>query len=211
MAVNHNPVCRICRREGRKLFLKGDRCVGAKCTFEKKGYGPGMHGHGRSRRGKISQYGIQLREKQKIRESYGMLERQFHRFFTEAQRQKGVTGENLMAMLESRLDSVIYRIGFANSRRQARQLVRHRHFLVNDRVVDVPSYVLRPNDRIRVRERSKKLAVVHEAMQKTRDAKGMPNLQLDKAKMEGIFLSVPNRSEIPFEANEQLVVELYSR
>jgi small subunit ribosomal protein S4 len=209
MALNHNPVCRICRRDARKLFLKGDRCVGPKCAFEKKGYAPGQHG--RNRRGKISQYGIQLREKQKIRESYGLLERQFHRFFTEAQRQKGVTGENLLAMLESRLDNVVYRIGFANSRRQARQLVRHRHFLVNDRVVDIPSFVLKPNDHIRVRERSKKLTVIHEAMQKSRDAKMMPNLLLDKAKMEGVYSSIPNRSEIPFEANEQLVVELYSR
>ncbi len=209
MALNHQPVCRICRREGKKLFLKGDKCVGPKCTFEKKGYGPGMHG--RTRRGKISQYGIQLREKQKIRETYGLLERQFHRFFGEALRQKGVTGENLLAMLESRLDNVVYRIGFAGSRRQARQLVRHRHFLVNDRIVNIPSFVLRPNDRLRVRERSKKLAVIHEAMQKARDAKMMPNLQLDKARMEGVYTAVPNRAEIPFEANEQLVVELYSR
>jgi small subunit ribosomal protein S4 len=209
MALNHQPVCRICRREGRKLYLKGDKCVGPKCTFDKKGYAPGMHG--RMRRGKISQYGIQLREKQKIRESYGLLERQFHRFFTEAQRQKGVTGENLLAMLESRLDNVVYRIGFASSRRQARQLVRHRHFLVNDRVVNIPSFILEPSDRIRVRDRSKKLGVIHEAMQKARDAKMMPNLQLDKAKMEGVYTSVPNRAEIPFEANEQLVVELYSR
>src|SRR5512142_2556787 len=187
MALNHQPVCRVCRREGKKLFLKGDKCIGPKCTFEKKGYAPGMHG--RSRRGKISQYGIQLREKQKIRETYGLLERQFHRFFGEAQRQKGVTGENLLAMLESRLDNVVYRIGFANSRRQARQLVLHRHFLVNDRIVDIPSYVLRPNDRIRVRERAKKLTIIHEAMQKARDAKMMPNLQLDKAKMEGLYVA----------------------
>ncbi len=199
----------MCRREGRKLFLKGDKCLGPKCTFEKKGYAPGMHG--RSRRGKISEYGVQLREKQKIRDTYGMLERQFHRFFKEAQRQKGVTGENLMAALESRLDNVIYRIGFASSRRQARQLVRHRHFLVNDRVVDIPSYVLQPSDRIRVRERSKRLNVIHDAMQKSRDPKTMPFLQLDKAKMEGVFLSAPNRAEIPFDVNEQLVVELYSR
>lgn len=209
MALNHQPVCRICRREGRKLYLKGDKCVGPKCTFDKKGYAPGMHG--RSRRGKISQYGIQLREKQKIRETYGLLERQFHRFFTEAQRKKGVTGENLLGMLESRLDNVVYRIGFASSRRQARQLVRHRHFLVNDRIVNIPSFVLRANDRIRVRERSKKLNVIHEAMQKARDAKMMTNLMLDKAKMEGQFVSVPSRAEIPFDANEQLVVELYSR
>ena len=209
MATNHRPVCRICRREGRKLFLKGDKCLGPKCTFEKKGYAPGMHG--RSRRGKISEYGVQLREKQKIRDTYGLLERQFHRFFKEAQRQKGVTGENLMASLESRLDNVVYRIGFANSRRQARQLVRHRHFMVNDRIVDIPSYVLQPNDHIRVRERSKRLSVIHDAMQKSRDTKTMPYLQLDKAKMEGVYLSAPNRAEIPFEANEQLVVELYSR
>jgi small subunit ribosomal protein S4 len=199
----------MCRREGRKLFLKGDKCLGPKCTFEKKGYAPGMHG--RSRRGKISEYGVQLREKQKIRDTYGLLERQFHRFFKEAQRQKGVTGENLMASLESRLDNVVYRIGFAGSRRQARQLVRHRHFLVNDRIVDIPSYVLQPSDRIRVRERSKRLTVIHDAMQKSRDPKTMPFLQLDKAKMEGVFLSAPNRAEIPFDVNEQLVVELYSR
>jgi small subunit ribosomal protein S4 len=209
MAVNHNPVCRICRRESRKLFFKGDRCLTAKCSFEKRGYAPGQHG--RSRRGKISAYGIQLREKQRIRESYGLLERQFRRFFSEAQRQKGVTGDNLMAMLESRLDNVVYRIGFAASRRQARQLVRHRHFLVNDHVVDIPSFVLKPNDRIRVRERSKKLTIIHDAMQKARDAKMMPNLELDKAHMEGVYVAVPNRSEIPFEASEQLVVELYSR
>lgn len=167
--------------------------------------------HGRDRRGKVSEYGHQLREKQKIRESYGLLERQFRRFFGEAQRQKGVTGDNLMGMLESRLDNVVYRIGFANSRRQARQLVRHRHFLVNDRIVDIPSYILQPSDRIRVKDRSKKLTVIHDAMQKVRDNKLMPNLQLDKAKMEGLYMSVPNRAEIPFDVNEQLVVELYSR
>jgi small subunit ribosomal protein S4 len=209
MALNHNPVCRVCRREGRKLFLKGDRCVGPKCAFDKRGYGPGQHG--RSRRGKISDYGVQLREKQKIRESYGLLERQFHRFFREAQRQHGVTGENLMAMLESRLDNVVYRIGFASSRRQARQLVLHRHFLVNGKTVNIPSYVLQPNDVIRVRERSKKLVIIHDAMQKARDGKLMPNLQLDKARMEGIYSARPGRAEIPFDVNEQLVVELYSR
>lgn len=209
MARNSQPVCRICRREGKKLFLKGERCLGPKCAFEHKGYGPGVHG--RSRRSKLSEYGVQLREKQKIRETYGLLERQFHRFFLEAQRQKGVTGENLMSMLENRLDNVVYRIGFAASRRQARQLVRHRHFMVNDRIVDIPSYILKPNDRIRVKDRSKKLSVIHEAMQKSRDSKMMPNLELDKAKMEGVFLSRANRADIPFEVNEQLVVELYSR
>jgi small subunit ribosomal protein S4 len=209
MARNSEAVCRTCRREGKKLFLKGERCMGPKCAFDRKGYGPGMHG--RTRRRKVSEYGHQLREKQKIRETYGLLERQFRRFFYEAQRQKGVTGDNLMAMLEARLDNVIYRIGFANSRRQARQLVLHRHFMVNDHIVDIPSYILQPKDRIRVRDRSKKMAVIHDAMQRARDAKMMPNLELDKARMEGVYLEVPNRSEIPFDANEQLVVELYSR
>ena len=167
--------------------------------------------HGRRRRSKVSEYGLQLREKQKIRYAYGLGERQFHRFFTEAQRKQGVTGEILLQLLESRLDNVIYRMGFANSRRQARQLVLHRHFLVNDRIVDIPSYCLRPDDVIRVNERSKKLAAVHDAMQKVREGKTVPFLSLDKAKMEGVFLERPNRADIPFDVNEQLVVELYSR
>lgn len=209
MAQYHGPACKICRRESRKLFLKGDRCHSPKCSFERKGYPPGMHG--RRRRGKISEYGLQLREKQKIRSTYGLGERQFHRFFSIAQRQKGVTGEILLQLLESRLDNVIYRMGFANSRRQARQLVRHRHFLVNDRIVDIPSFSLRPNDTIRVKDRSKKLEVIHGAMQKVREGKTVSFLSLDKAKMEGVFLERPNRADIPFDVNEQLVVELYSR
>ncbi len=209
MSQYHGSACKICRRESKKLFLKGDRCHSPKCSFERKGYPPGMQG--RRRRSKVSEYGLQLREKQKIRYAYGLGERQFHRFFTEAQRKKGVTGEILLQLLESRLDNVIYRMGFANSRRQARQLVRHRHFLVNDRIVDIPSYCLRPDDVIRVKERSKKLAAVHDAMQKVREGKTVPFLSLDKAKMEGVFLERPNRADIPFDVNEQLVVELYSR
>ncbi len=209
MSQYHGSACKICRRESKKLFLKGDRCHSPKCSFERKGYPPGMHG--RRRRSKVSEYGLQLREKQKIRYAYGLGERQFHRFFTEAQRKKGVTGEILLQLLESRLDNVIYRMGFANSRRQARQLVLHRHFLVNDRIVDIPSYCLRPDDVIRVKERSKKLAAVHDAMQKVREGKTVPFLSLDKAKMEGVFLERPNRADIPFDVNEQLVVELYSR
>jgi small subunit ribosomal protein S4 len=209
MARNRGPSDKICRRVGTQLFLKGQRVRNGKSAFDKKGYPPGMHG--RTRRGKLSEYGKQLLEKQKIRESYGLLERQFRRFFREAQRQKGITGENLMGMLESRLDNVIYRLGFASTRRQARQLVVHCHFLVNDRKVNIPSYVLSANDRIRVRERSRKLDVIHSAMQLAAHGKLMSNLEVDRAKMEGVFLGPPNRAEIPFEANEQLVVELYSR
>lgn len=209
MAQYHGPACKVCRRESKKLFLKGDRCHSPKCAFERKAYPPGIHG--RRRRSKVSEYGLQLREKQKIRDTYGLGESQFHRFFTEAQRRMGVTGEILLQLLESRLDNVVYRMGFASSRRQARQLVRHRHFMVNDRIVDIPSYGLRPNDVVRVKERSKKLAVIHGAMQKVREGKAVPYLSLDKAKMEGVFLERPNRADIPFDVNEQSVVELYSR
>ncbi len=209
MARNRGPTDKICRRVGQQLYLKGQRVRNGKSAFEKKGYPPGMHG--RTRRGKSSEYARQLLEKQKIREYYGLLERQFHRFFTEAQRQKGVTGENLMAMLESRLDNVVYRLGFASTRRQARQLVVHGHLLVNDSKVNIPSYVLQPNDRVRIRERSRKLDAIHSAMQLAAHGKLMPNLEVDRAKMEGVFTGRPNRADIPFEANEQLVVELYSR
>jgi len=209
MARYHEAVCRICRRESKKLFLKGDRCHGPKCSFERKAYPPGSQGRGR--RVKVSEYGHQLREKQKIRGTYGLGERQFRRFFSEAQRSKGVTGDLLMQLLECRLDNVVYRMGFASSRRQARQLIRHRHFLVNERIVDIPSYCLEPNDTVRVKERSKKLGAVHGAMQKVHEGKTVPYLSLDKAKMEGVFLERPNRADIPFDVSEQLVVELYSR
>jgi len=209
MARYRGPTDKICRRVGAQLYLKGQRVRNGKSSFDKKGYPPGMHG--RNRRPKISEYGRQLLEKQKIRESYGLLERQFHRFFTVAQRQKGVTGENLMGMLESRLDNVVYRFGFAATRRQARQLVVHSHFTVNGKKVNIPSYILKANDRIKVRERSRKMEVIHAAMQLAAHGKLMPNLEVDRAKMEGLFLGPPARNDIPFEANEQLVVELYSR
>jgi small subunit ribosomal protein S4 len=209
MAQYHGPACRICRREAKKLFLKGDRCHSPKCAFERKGYSPGSLG--RARRAKVSEYGHQLREKQKIRTTYGLGERQFRRFFAEAQRHKGVTGDLLMQLLESRLDNVVYRIGFASSRRQARQLIRHRHFMVNNRIVDIPSYCVQSSDVIQVKDRSKRLAAIHAAMQKVHEGKTVPYLSLDKAKMEGVFLERPNRADIPFDVSEQLVVELYSR
>lgn len=203
------PVCKICRREGEKLFLKGSRCTSSKCTFEGRGYPPGQHG--KNKRFKVSDYGVQLREKQKIREIYGLMEKQFRTTFLKAERLKGVTGENMVKLLERRLDNVIYRLGFATSRQAARQLVRHRHFLVNDNIIDIPSYLVSPGDQIKVREKSRKLEVLHSAMRRVKDARPYPWLELDKANMTGIFLEIPERMEVPLNIQEQFVVELYSR
>jgi len=209
MARYTGPVCKLCRREGEKLFLKGNRCVTVKCSFEKKSYAPGQHGA--SQRTKISEYGIQLREKQKVRKIYGILEKQFRNYFHNAERLKGVTGENLLKLLESRLDNTIFRLGFAQSRNQARQLVLHRHFLVNGKLVDIPSFLLKPGDIISVKENSRRLIVVHESMKRIRDEDMYPWLTLDKAKMEGSFKDVPNRVDIPVQIQENLIVELYSK
>lgn len=209
MARDRDPVCKQCRREGEKLFLKGDRCWSSKCSFERKGYPPGQHGQ--ARRFKQSDFGMQLREKQKMRRIYGVLENQFRNYFEKAERAPGITGENLLRMLEKRLDNVVYRIGLAPSRRAARQLVRHRHFLVNKRVVDVPSYLLKAGDRIRVRDSSKKMIIFHQSMQRAREGERVPYLSLDKAKLEGTLLEIPERKDIPVKVNEQLVVERYSR
>jgi small subunit ribosomal protein S4 len=190
-----------------KLFLKGDRCLTEKCAFNRRGYAPGQHGERRRR--KVSEFGLQLAEKQKIRRYYGVLERQFRRVYGMASDAKGITGHNLLAFLESRLDNVVYRLGFAASRNAARQLVRHGHIAVNGEKTDIPSYVLRPGQVISVRDKSRKLAVVHDALA-TRGEE-LAWLRLDKAKMEGELLRHPDREEIPFPVNEQLVVELYSR
>lgn len=209
MARYTGPVCKLCRREGDKLFLKGERCAGAKCAFEKREHPPGQHG--RDRRFKRSEYGDQLREKQKIKRGYGMLERQFRSFYEKALHEKGITGQRLLTLLESRLDNVVYRIGFAPGRKAARMLVRHRHIEVNQRVVDIPSYVLKPGDVIKVRERSRKLALIHDAMKRIKEGKLVPYLQLDKARMEGVFLVYPERDAIPTRGREQMIVELYSK
>lgn len=209
MARYTGPVCKLCRREGEKLFLKGNRCVTVKCSFEKKSYVPGQHGV--SQRSKLSEYGIQLREKQKVRRIYGVLEKQFRNYFKKADRLKGVTGENLLRLLESRLDNTVYRLGFAQSRSQARQLVRHRHFLVNGRLVDIPSFLLRPGDIITVPDKSKKLSVFYDSMRRIRDEDIYPWLTLEKAKIEGKFLDWPNRTDIPVQVQENLIVELYSK
>jgi len=209
MARYTGPVCRLCRREGEKLHLKGERCFSAKCSFERRGYAPGQHGI--NRRFKLSNYGIQLREKQKIRRTYGVLERQFRKNYEKAAREKGVTGERMLAKLESRLDSIVYRLGLAPSLRSARQLVTHGHFQVNDMPIDIPSYQVKPGDKIRVEEKSRKMDIIHQSMQRVRENRLVPYLSLDKARLEGEFLALPKREEIPVTAKEQLVIELYSR
>ena len=209
MAVYHDARCRLCRREGMKLFLKGSRCFSDKCAFERRGYVPGEHG--KSRRMKETNYGLQLREKQKAKRIYGLLERQFRHVFSKAAVSKGVTGEALLQMLECRLDNVVFRLGFAPSRSAARQLVRHRHFQVNGRTVDIPSYVLRAGDEISVREKSRNLTVIESALE-ARKGQGVPEwLDLAAEKKSGRVLHIPSREAIPVQINEQLIVELYSK
>lgn len=209
MARYIGPVCKLCRREGQKLFLKGIKCTTPKCPVEKRPYPPGQHG--RLRRFRQSEYRVQLREKQKVRRIYGLLESQFRNYFESAERQKGITSEILLQLLERRLDNVIYRLGFASSRKEARQLVLHGHFLVNDRMVNIPSYQLNASDVIKVKEKSKKLEVIHSSMKKMREGRLLPWLELDKAGMTGTLLNIPARADIPLEANESLIVELYSK
>jgi small subunit ribosomal protein S4 len=192
-----------------KLFLKGSRCVSDKCAFERRGYAPGQHGQTGRRKG--SEYGFQLREKQKIRRIYGILEKQFRNYFKTAARQKGITGENLLVLLECRLDNLVYRLGLAPSRKAARQLVLHRHFSVNDRVVDIPSFQVSPGDIVMVREKSRNLDIIHSSLKDVGKVFDYPWLRLDKAKMEGELLEKPKRIDIPVTVQEQMVVELYSK
>ncbi|MFA4837865.1 MAG: 30S ribosomal protein S4 [Candidatus Neomarinimicrobiota bacterium] len=203
------PVCKLCRREGKKLFLKGERCNGTKCSFETKSYVPGQHGQTNRRR--LSNYGLQLREKQKIKRIYGIFEKQFRRYFEIATGQKGITGTNLMKLLETRLDNVVYRLGFASSRKMARELVSHRHFTVNGKIVTIPSYLVKSNDVIQVREKSRKMDAIHESMKRIHGDHELSWLILDKAKLQGIFVQVPERDQMGVDVNEQLVVELYSK
>lgn len=209
MARYREANCKLCRREGEKLFLKGSRCHTEKCAVERRQYAPGQHGQ-RMRR-KVSNYGLQLREKQKIRRTYGLLEKQFHNYFKKADKRVGVTGENLVQMLETRLDNIVYRLGFAPSRKAARQLVRHRHVLVDGRICDIPSLGLKPNQVIKIKDKSKNLDLVHAALKEVGRGEELPWLRLNKAALEGELLEIPKRSDIPLTANEQLVVELYSK
>ena len=209
MARYRDAKCKLCRREGDKLFLKGDRCYSNKCAIEKRNYPPGEHGRGR--RGKPSKYSIQLREKQKVRRMYGLLEDQFHTYFEKAAQQKGITGTNLLRLLERRLDNIVYRLGFCSSRAMARQFIRHNHFQVNGKKVNIPSYLVSPGDRVSPREKSKNLFLIQESM-KNIDARQMvPYLDMNQSKMEGEFLEIPARDVIPVPMDEQMVVELYSK
>lgn len=209
MARYVEPNCKLCRKESEKLFLKGIRCVSSKCSFERRGYAPGQHG--KNRRFKISEYGIQLREKQKTKEIYGIYDNQFKNIFRNAERAKGITGENLLKLLERRFDNVVYRLGFASSRKSARQLIRHRHFLINGKIVDVPSFLLNKGNVIVVREKSKKMELIHDAMKRIKDTGKYHWLSLDKANMSGQFLEIPERADIPVNIKEKLIVELFSK
>lgn len=209
MARYVGPVCRLCRREGMKLFLKGERCYGEKCAIERRNVPPGQHGKGR--KAKLIGYGLQLREKQRVKRMYGVLERQFRRYFETADRKKGITGEILLQLLESRLDNVVYRLGFATSRAQARQLVRHGHFLVNERRADIPSYRLRAGDRVLVKPASAKNPAIKYAMEEVK-GRGIPEwLELDGAGSSGRLVAVPTREQLGLPVQEQLIVELYSK
>lgn len=208
MAKYRGPVCRLCRREGVKLFLKGTRCMTEKCAVERRSYPPGQHGQGRQR---LSDYSAQLREKQKLKRIYGVQEQQFRGIFGRAERKTGVTGEHLLKLLERRLDNVVYRLGFAPSRKAARQLINHGHILLNGRKADIPAAVVKANDVVEVRERSRSLLPVQAALEAV-DGRGMPNwLDLDRAAFKGTVRSLPAKEDIALPVNEQMVVELYSR
>lgn len=205
------PSCRQCRREGTKLFLKGTKCFTEKCPVERRPYAPGQHGQNTARRRKVSEYAKQLREKQKIKRIYGVSERQFRNTFEKVSTLPGVTGHNLLAALESRLDNMVYRMGFAASRKAARQLIRHRHVEVNGRSVDIPSFVVEPGQEIRMRQKSRELAVVKEALEVAARGATPTWLAVDKDTFSGRMLERPQRQSIPIAAQEQLVVELYSK
>jgi len=208
MAKYRGPVCRLCRREGVKLFLKGSRCMTEKCAIERRSYPPGQHGQGRQR---VSEYSAQLREKQKLKRIYGLQERQFRGIFGKAERQTGVTGEHLLKLLECRLDNVVYRLGFACSRREARQLVNHGHFLVNGKKTDVPAYYVRIGDAIEVRQRSRAVGAIVASLDAV-ESRGIPAwLELNRETFKGTVKAVPTKDDIALPVNEQMVVELYSR
>ncbi|HYR30492.1 MAG TPA: 30S ribosomal protein S4 [Gemmatimonadales bacterium] len=211
MARYTGPACRLCRREGTKLFLKGTRCLTEKCAIERRGYAPGQHGQTAGRRRKASEYSKQLREKQKVKRIYGLSERQFRNVFERVLREPGVTGEALLIALESRLDNMVYRMGFAASRRAARQLVRHRHILVNARPVDVPSFRVRPGDEVRVRDASRELVPVRAALEQFGRTQPVSWISVDAEKAVGKMTERPTRDAIPIAAQEQLIVELYSK
>ncbi|MFQ6098490.1 MAG: 30S ribosomal protein S4 [Armatimonadota bacterium] len=211
MARYKEAVCRLCRREGQKLYLKGHKCYTSKCTFERKGYAPGMHGERSLRTRKPSDFGVQLREKQKLRRIYGVMERQFHRYYERAARAKGVTGDELLRLLERRLDNVVYRAGFATSRAEARHMVSRRHFMVNGRIVDRPSFLVRPNDVVEVKQSSRNKAPIIAAASTAGGRPSVSWLNVDLPQLTATVVSLPERQEIDSPVDEQLVVEYYSR
>ena len=209
MSRYKDSVCRHCRRENLKLYLKGDRCYSDKCAFDRRSYPPGEHGERRGR--KISDYGIQLREKQKVKRMYGLSEKQFHLFFERAEAQRGVTGTNLLVLLERRLDNVVYRLGFANSRTQGRQFVLHNHFLINGKKVNIPSFLVKKGDTIEVKDKSKKIAAISDSIEAV-VRRGIPQwLELEKENHKGVVTGFPVREDLTMPIQEQLVVELYSK
>lgn len=209
MARYTDSVCRLCRREGVKLYLKGNRCYTEKCAIERRQYAPGQHGQ--RRRSKTSEYCLQLREKQKIKRTYGLLERQFRGYFRKADRMKGVTGENLLLFLERRLDNVVYRMGFCDSRQEGRQMILHGHFLVNGKKVTIPSFLVSKGDEVVVKDKSQKMQRINEALESV-DRRGLPLwVELEKGKYLGRVKTFPTREELTMPMQEQLVVELYSR
>jgi small subunit ribosomal protein S4 len=200
--------CRLCRRENLKLYLKGERCYSDKCAFERRSYPPGQHGQGRV---KFSNYGVQLREKQKVKRMYGLVEKQFRNFFVKAERMKGITGTNLLLLLERRLDNLVYRLGFANSRSEARQMVRHSHFLIQGKKVSIPSYLVKVGQVIELREKSRKNAKIGESLEGVA-RRGIPSwLELEKEQFRGRLVSLPSREDLTMPIKEQLIVELYSK
>ena len=208
MARYRDAVCRICRREGDKLFLKGDRCYTDKCAIARRSYAPGQHGQGRK---KISEYGTQLREKQKAKRYYGLLENQFYHYFELASKMTGKTGENLLKVLESRLDNVVYRAGFAMSRPEARQLVTHGHFTVNGKAVNIPSYLVKPGDVVAIVEKSMSSDKIKGVLEANASRPALNWLSVDKNKAQATVVNLPERSEIDLQVEEQLIVELYSK
>jgi small subunit ribosomal protein S4 len=211
MARYTGPSCRQCRREGAKLFLKGTKCFTEKCPVERRPYAPGQHGQATARRKKMSEFAKQLREKQKIKRTYGISEKQFRNTFERVSTQSGITGHNLLAALETRLDNVVYRMGFAPSRKAARQLIRHRHIEVKGRLLDIPSYQVRPGEEVRVKQSSRELVLVMSAMEQAARGASLSWIAVDKESFSGRVLEKPQRQAIPLAAQEQLVVELYSK
>ena len=208
MARYIGPKCRLCRREGTKLFLKGEKCHTSRCAIENRDFPPGQHGQRRTR---LSDYALQLREKQKVRRIYGILEKQFRLYYQHADRKKGATGENLLQALESRLDNVVYRMGFASSRSEARQLVRHNTIWVNGKKVNIPAYNVKPTDEVAINEKSKNQLRIQGALE-VANQRGMVDwVDVDSKKMSGVFKAMPERSELPSDINENLIVELYSK